>query len=152
MALEFFSHENAIHFFHHFNFEGMEPFTMVIFDDGNLYELRWDEVKQHVKKLDTNSTHLWASCTLYSQEWQSKRQDWFSDWQEKNTTPNQNNILDFHKHAGEGNPRFDVVMNYKDIVRTTSITSIIKTKQKMDLRYEDMLDGKMKKEELVLQF
>jgi len=49
-------------------------------------------------------------------------------------------VLDFHKHAGEGNTQFDVVMNYNDIVRTTSITSIVKTKEKMELRYEDMLD------------
>jgi len=140
MALDFFSHKNAIHFFHLFDFEGMEPFTMIIFDDGNLYELRWDEVNRHIKKLDTASAHLWASCTLYAEEWQVKRQAWFSDWKDKNVAPNQSSVLDFHKHAGEGNTQFDVVMNYNDIVRTTSITSIVKTKEKMELRYEDMLD------------
>ena len=64
---------------------------------------------------------------------------------------NQNNVLDFHRNAGEGNSRYDVVMNYKDIVRTTSITSIINTNEKMSLRYEDLLDGSIEHEDLELR-
>ena len=152
MALEFFSHKNALHFFHEFDFEGMEPFTMIIFDEDNLYELRWDETKKYIKKLDTTLPHLWASCTLYSKEWQDKRQAWFADWQNKNSAINQSNVLDFHKHAGEGNPEYDVVMNRQNIVRTTSITSILKTANEMSLRYEDVLEDTVETAKLSRQF
>lgn len=148
MALEFFKYKNATDFFENFDFGGMEPFTMVIFDDERLYELRWDEKETHVKKLDPSKTHLWASCTLYADEWQEKRKQWFADWKQKYSVVNQNNVLDFHRNAGEGNSRYDVVMNYKDIVRTTSITSIINTNEKMSLRYEDLLDGSIEHEDL----
>lgn len=149
MALQFFTYKNAEAFFKGFDFEGMEPFTMVIFDDGDLYELRWDEQETHIKKLDPSTKHLWASCTLYAEEWQVKRQQWFAEWQDKYTEVNQTNVLEFHRNAGEGNPRFDVVMNNNDIVRTTSITSIINTDEKMTLRYEGLLDGEVEQVELI---
>ena len=38
MALDFFNQKNLIHFFHQFNFQGMEPFTMIVVDDGKLYD------------------------------------------------------------------------------------------------------------------
>lgn len=141
MALDFFSFPNAEDFFEKFDFEGIEPFTMVIFDDGKLYELRWDESQKHIKNLDTSISHLWASCTLYSEEWQIKRQSWFAEWLLKNQVVNQSTVLDFHKNAGEGNLEFDVIMNRQNIVRTTSVTCIEKNKTEMMIRYEDILDG-----------
>ncbi len=146
MALDFFSFSNAEVFFEKFEFEEIEPFTMVIFDDGNLYELRWDESEKHIKKLDTSLPYLWASCTLYSEEWQMKRQKWFSDWQVKNPKFNQSTVLYFHKNAGEGNPEYDVVMNRNNMVRTTSVTSVVKSEMEMSVRYEDMLTGRVKSE------
>lgn len=150
MALNFFSYPGASDFFEQFEFQGMEPFTMIIFDDKKLYELRWDEQQKHIKNLATDQSHLWASCTLYSEEWQSKRQQWFEHWRGQQTDVGQEHVLDFHKNAGEGNPEFDVVMNRQNIVRTTSITSIIKDPTAMQMRYEDILDGGIEQQALEL--
>ena len=73
MALEFFNYPNATDFFKKFNFDGIEPFTMIIFDDGDLYEFRWDEKEKHIAQLDISKQYIWASCTLYTEEWQEKR-------------------------------------------------------------------------------
>lgn len=151
MALKFFSYDYAEDFFDEFNFTGIEPFTMIIFDNGALYELRWDEKKKHIKRLNTQQSHLWASCPLYSDEWIEKRQQWFKNWQ--TTTPlfNQDSILDFHKNAGEGNPEYDLVINRQNILQTTSITSIVRTSDKMSLRFENLLEGQVQEEDLLLQ-
>ena len=150
MALDFFNYENAIDFFEQVNFVGIEPFTMIIFDNGALFEFRWDETKKHIKKLETSEQYIWASCTLYNEEWQVKRKKWFSDWNRQNKTIHQNAVLDFHKNGGEGNPNFDVVMNYNNIVRTTSITSIVKREDQIKMRFEDMLDGQILESKLLL--
>ena len=121
----------AIDFFEKFEFEGIEPFTMIIFDDGKLYGLRWDEIKKHIAQLDISKQYIWASCTLYTPEWQEKRRIWFEDWKKENEVIDQNAVLDFHKNGGEGHPNFDVVMNWKGVVRTTSITSISKDEDLM---------------------
>ena len=148
MALDFFKYKNAIVFFEKYDFVDIEPFTMIIYDDGELYEFRWDESKKHIKKLNTSEQHLWASCTLYSEEWQEKRRLWFSDWNEKYKVIDQAAVLDFHKNGGEGNEKFDVVMNWENKVRTTSITSIVKKEDEMKMRYEEILNGEIEEHNL----
>ena len=83
-------------------------------------------------------------------EWQEKREDWFSDWQKETATQDQQHVLGFHKNAGEGNPSFDLVMNRKNIVRTVSITSIIKNIGAMEMRYEDILAKEIIEEKLAI--
>jgi len=143
MSLDFFAYKDVDEYIGQFEFEGMEPFTFIIFDNGELYELRWDEKKLSKKNLDTNKSYLWASCTLYDESWQHKRQKWFDDWKATKPEIIQDNIIAFHKNAGDGNPEFDLIMNRQNIVRTTSITSIINTGVSMKLRYEDILDNEV---------
>lgn len=150
MAIDFFRYDDASDFFHRFDFEGIEPFTMIIYDRGKLFDFRWDESKKHINRKDINESHIWASCTLYSEEWQHKRIQWFEDWKAKNPKPVTKDVLDFHTNAGEGDLEYDIVMNKSDIVKTTSITSISKTKSELDLRFESLMDGKIKKSRLHL--
>jgi len=145
MALEFFKYRDAPEFFQKFDFVGIEPFTMVIIDQGKLFDFRWDESKKHIQQKDSSTAHIWASCTLYSPEWQAKRVDWFDKWQDKNPHPTRASVLDFHTNAGEGDLEYDIVMNLGGKVRTTSITSAVGSKHKMDLRFENLIDGKVKK-------
>ncbi len=138
MAKQFFSYQNAEFFIAEYDFDGIEPFTMIIVDNRILYELRWDEETLHVKKPVPTQMHLWASATLYDAELQRKRQQWFTDWQKQTMCMNQNCILSFHKNGGEGNPMSDVVMNFKDIVKTTSITSIESNHGAFNMRFESL--------------
>ncbi len=149
MALRFFTYTNASAFFEEFEFEGMEPFTMIIIDKGHLYELRWDAQQKHIIELSMNEPHIWASYTLYPEEWQQKRMLWFEEWLAQNQEIDQGAVLSFHKSAGEGNPEYDMVMNRKNIVRTTSITSILSGNGSMQIRYEDMLNGSIEQERLL---
>ncbi len=151
MALDFFNYLTANDFFEKFDFEGIEPFTMIIFDNGKLYEFRWDEKEKHIAQLDISKQYIWASSTLYSDEWQAKRREWFEAWKKENPEISQNAVLDFHKNGGEGNSKFDVVMNWDNMVRTTSITSILKNEKQMSMRYEDLLNGEIEKGFLSLQ-
>ena len=119
------------------------PFTMVIFDSGDLYEFRWDEKKQHIKKLDLAQKHIWSSCTLYPPDWQQKRETWFENWQKETVNFNHQSILNFHKNSGEGNLAYDVVMNREDIVRTVSITSFLLGPSDIQVAHEDLLNKKI---------
>ncbi len=143
MALDYFKFASAQSFFEEYNFQKIEAFTMVIYDQGDLYELRWDEHQKHIKKLPTNEMHLWASATLYNDDLQQKRLKWFEDWKHKTSKITRESVLDFHKNAGEGNPESDIVMNYKGIVCTTSITSIVNNGKSMYLRFEELNSHKI---------
>lgn len=132
MALSFFEYTNAEAFFKTFNFEGIEPFTMVILDSGKLYDFRWNGIAKFVDELPIHKKHIWSSCTLYPPEWQQKREHWFSEWSQQQKVISQEDILYFHKTGGEGNEAFDLVMNRENRVRTVSISAIEKTNRGFD--------------------
>ncbi len=141
MVLQFFDYADAGQFIEEFEFHGLEPFTLVLWDRGELHELRWDEHRLHHKKLDPKTPHIWASATLYSAEYRQKRQQWFHDWLRQNPAPTQAGILHWHRTAGEGDPWNDVVMNRNGVVQTVSITGISISAQEIDMIFLDLLDG-----------
>lgn len=142
MALEFFDFKHAGQFFQNYNFKAIEPFTMLIYDNGKLYDFRWDERLKYVEDLEPGRPHLWASSTLYTNEAKRKRKLWFDAWQKDRTDFSRNAILNFHRTAGDGDPENDLIMNRSNIVRTTSITSITKSHEAFDVYFSDLMSGK----------
>ena len=151
MVLEFFDFANASAFFEEYNFDGMEPFTMIIFDDGDLYEFRWDEQQKHIQHLDKEQHYIWSSATLYEAEVIAKREQWHRDWLKEKSNPALKEIMDFHQNAGEGDAWNDVIMNRNGLVQTVSITNIIKQKYTIDMRYHDLLNQQLKTAQILLK-
>jgi uncharacterized protein with NRDE domain len=149
MVLEFFSFSSADEFFQNYVFQGMEPFTMVIFDDGQLFEFRWDGEHKHVQVLHPRGYYIWSSATLYDKTTIQKREQWFADWLAQQQF-DLDSIMDFHQNAGEGDPFNDVVMNRNGLVQTVSITNIIKSDDQIQLKYLDLLRKQQKEAELDL--
>jgi uncharacterized protein with NRDE domain len=138
MVLEFFAFSSADEFFQSFVFQGMEPFTMIIFDDGQLFEFRWDGLHKHVQSLHTKGFYIWSSATLYDKAVILKREKWFAEWLTRQRF-SLDDIMDFHQNAGDGDPLNDVVMNRHGLVQTVSITNIIKTNDQIQMYYTDLL-------------
>ncbi len=150
MALDFFSFKNVHSFFNRYQFEEMEPFTMISYDNGELVEIRWDGQGKHWKSLDTKAQYIWSSSTLYPSAMQEKRQAWFDTWRNMQTNFDKNIILDFHRNGGEGDPYNDFVMNRMNLVQTVSITCIAKKGQQIQMNYLDLLHQDEKIETLTI--
>ncbi len=145
MVLDFFKYKNAISFFGLYNFDNIEPFTMIIVDEGQPYEFRWDGQK-HIKKLDVRKPYIWSSSTLYPKEMRIKREGWFHQWLDTKPEFNRTTITDLHQNGGEGDPYNDFVMNRKNIVQTVSITSIVKQADSLNMHYIDLVNEQRKEE------
>ena len=96
MAVQFFEYADHRDFINTFEFEGMEPFTFVIYDQGTLIELRWDEKELHEKMLSTAALHLWSSATLYPTSWQKTRFKLLKNWTEQKERT-QAEVMDFQR-------------------------------------------------------
>ncbi|ALJ06247.1 hypothetical protein APS56_14365 [Pseudalgibacter alginicilyticus] len=126
-----------------YNFNNIEPFTMVIVDwnlNLRFFELVWDGQKSHFTKLPLKPK-IWSSSTLYSQAMMQERTGWFEVFKTKNVL-NQDSILQFHKTAGKDNNDYGVVMN-RGFVKTTSITQVSKTNTKVEMLYENIHQKKV---------
>ncbi len=148
MVLDFFRFATAVEFFEKYDFKGMEPFTFIIVDDGDPYELRWDERHQHVRPLDPLGYYLWSSATLYPGEVGEMRQQWFRDWRLGRQDFSPKAILDFHRTGGNGDDWNGFVMNRGGRVQTVSITQIVKNERGISLEYNDLLRDTRKSENL----
>jgi uncharacterized protein with NRDE domain len=152
MALDFFGYPDFEAFVNHYLFEGMEPFTMIVYEPDHLFELRWDETQVHALKLDHHKPHIWSSSTLYTPEVKEKRKAWFENWlQQQQGVYQREAILDFHRNAGDGDPWNDVVMNRNELVKTVSITSIKKGLSTMSMQYIDLVNNGFKAHKIELK-
>jgi len=121
--------------------DGIEPFTLVLFAGSRLWECRWDGSRKYVSDLDASTSHIWSSSTLYDHPVAKNRRQWFEKWLEANSRPSHDRVLDFHRSAGNGDIRNDLVINRDDRMRTVSVTSIIMTKDNARMTYNDLRSG-----------
>ena len=142
VLLDILNAKRPVDFFKQIDLEGIEPFTIVLWDGRILQEGRWDGEQKYFRTLDAGQSHIWSSPTLYDASARSKRQKWFHEWLALHPTPNQKSILDFHLFAGEGDPAVDLKMNRNEKLFTVSITSLWMNKKEAGLVYLDLQNGR----------
>lgn len=128
----------------------MEPFTLVVVDNGCLYELRWDGKQAHVKPLDADGKYIWSSATLYPPEIQERRNGWFSDWLNDHRDFSLDAIQQFHRIGGANDPWNGFVMNRHGKVQTVSITNVVKSDANIEMIYDDLLRQTVKRGKIPL--
>lgn len=131
--------ENASETIRGYDFKGIEPFTIIMVEwpqDLRLFELVWDGDAVHFSEKPL-APQIWSSSLLYSEETKRKRETWFSEFLFKTLSPSQDEILEFHKTAGEGDIQTNLIMDM-GFVKTKSITSFTKTDEETVMTYEDL--------------
>lgn len=128
---------------HQYNFEGIEPFTVIIVDWSKrltFLELVWDGDKAHFKDLPIKD-YIWSSSSLYNECMKSQRETWFENLKMKEGLT-QVSILEFHHNAGIGDKAVDLVMD-RGFLKTRSITQVIFKNGQIEFLYEDLLSGRV---------
>ncbi len=143
--------ENPVQFYQTMNLYGIEPFTIILYTTGNLYECRWDGGKRHIALLDDKTAYIWSSVTLYDKMARAKRDSWFSDYRSAAQPATTSGILHFHLHGGEGDLKDGLVINRDGKMKTMSITNICVTPAGMTMTYADLKDNILYVDELPIQ-
>ena len=137
------SADDGVAFINTFNFDNIEPFTLVLVDwnsDLETYELVWNGTIKHFTKL-AQEPKIWSSSTLYTEDMKQLRKDWFSDWLKENKEFKQEKILAFHKNEDLGTEEISPKMKRK-FVETVSITSFEKEDSVLEINYFDVLKNR----------
>ncbi|MBL7763524.1 MAG: NRDE family protein [Chitinophagaceae bacterium] len=142
IVIELLEHDSPFDLFRSISLDDIEPFTLVIWEDNNLFECRWDGERRHAKMLDKTLPYIWSSATLYDEAAAAKREQWFEEWLDRQVSFTQNEILNFHRFAGDGDGLNDLTMNRDGKVFTVSITGVEITGTKAQITYLDLLDDK----------
>lgn len=137
-------------FARHYLLEGIEPFTLLFFEQDAIQELKWDFQQKHLNSYDPAQPHIWSAPQLYTPEQHQLRENWFAEWLAGNPKADIPGIanqgsdhsdftpeaaLEFHIHGGDGNPGHSLLLNRSGQVKTTSITQAIVRPGRIELRY-----------------
>ncbi len=140
VILDYFSCPDFISFYNSYNFNELEPFTLLVFEDNNMFELIVNESNISMKELDVKKPHIYSSSSLYTDKSKEERRLSFFEWFYKTQNISQETAMKFH-HNFLFEKEKDKSKIWGDyILNTVSITSVYSTLDKAEIHYSDQFN------------
>jgi uncharacterized protein with NRDE domain len=139
IVLEMTSSISPKDFWTEIDLENIEPFTLVLFQNNALFQLRWNGKEKKTTPLDIHQNHIWSSSTLYSSSIREKRANWFHTFMDGNSEISESKMHDFHRYTEEENDENGLVINRNDEMKTLSITQSVIEKNKVAIFHYDLI-------------
>jgi uncharacterized protein with NRDE domain len=139
IVLDMISSVSPKDFWQEIDLNNIEPFTLVLFQDKELFQLRWNGINKDKTSLDTKKNHVWSSATLYSKEIRENRNDWFYTFLASKTEVSDQEILHFHRYTETENQENGLVINRNDELKTLSITQAVTEINKVSILHHDLI-------------
>ncbi len=138
ILLDIISNQSPIAFWKEINLVGIEPFTLVLYQNQNLYQLRWNGLDRETVLLDTNKNYVWSSSTLYPKDIREKRAEWFYEFLETKPTISEKEMFNFHRYTENENLENGLIINRNDNLKTLSITQTVLEDNKVSMMHYDL--------------
>ena len=139
LMIELLGTSNVYNTIDRHSFEGIEPFTLVLWQKTLLMEYRWDGNILHRQQKNLGQAQIWSSATLYNKQMQQERQTWFSHWLDACQDPGIDEIVAFHEQSH--NTEYGIRMRRTSGIATASITSAHIQADQLNMRYRDLASG-----------
>ena len=139
IVLDIISSISPKHFWNELDLGNIEPFTLVLFQENQLFQLRWNGNQKMTVSLDTHKNHIWSSSTLYPKEIRAKRSDWFYTFLDVNPEISETEMLHFHRYTEEKNQENGLVINRNEEMKTLSITQSVIESRKVTILHCDLM-------------
>jgi uncharacterized protein with NRDE domain len=141
ILMEVIKAENPVDYFYGMNLDNIEPFTLIVIQNDQLVELKWDESTKHTISLSNSENHIWSSVTLYNEEQRNLRKHWLENFIKKYNSLDEEKIRFFHTNTQPENKEFGLVIDREDNIRTISISQLTFNKNKFEMTYLDMTNN-----------
>ncbi|MEY2692350.1 MAG: hypothetical protein RIT03_740 [Bacteroidota bacterium] len=122
-----------------YNLQEIEPFTLVVFENQMLFQLRWDGAHKSRVALETANSYIWSSATLYSPAVRDQRQAWFTEFLSQHSKPNSEDLIHFHRSSPTTDKQSNFMMERSAELKTISITQVVIGANQLQLKHCDLL-------------
>ena len=140
LILDYFGFPDFDTFYKEYNFENLEPFTLLILEKNEMYELISNESYIRLKELDRKKPHIYSSSSLYTDNSKEERRLRFFEWYYKSNNISQADALNFHNNFLFEKEKDKSKIWGDFILNTVSITSIHKTFEMAEIWYSDLIN------------
>lgn len=124
----------------------IEPFTLVVWEDQQLYQLVWDGQTRHRLKLNAQEPMIWSSSTLYDTTARNRRKQIFRQWLETAPCISEQTMLHFFGQEKDAENGF--LINREEVVKTLSFTFLEWHPDVVNMHYQDFTDQKIHHQQL----
>ncbi|MEZ7507173.1 NRDE family protein [Flavobacterium sp. Arc2] len=139
IVLDIIANRSPRNYWDAINLDNIEPFTIVLFQEEELFQLRWNGAKKEAVQLDLNEKHIWSSSTLYPKEVREKRRSLFQAFLGVSKSLSEVEMYNFHRYTEEGNQENGLIINRNEELKTLSITQSIIEKNKVTILHHDLI-------------
>ena len=142
IVVDLVSAKSAIEAWDEINLDAIESFTLVLFQNQKLYQLRWDGNRKETVELNVHHNYVWSSSTLYAKEIRDQREQWFHTFLEIKPEVSADEMFHFHRYTEIQNSNHGLVINRNDTLKTLSITQTVIEKNRVQLLHHDLIEEK----------
>lgn len=139
IVLEIISSDTAILHWDAIDLKGVEPFTLVLYEDVKLYQLRWNGRAKSRVDLDVSLPHIWSSTTLYPKEIREQRSEWFYRFMENKEAISETELFNFHRYTENSNTENGLIINRNDALKTLTITQSVIEDNTLKMMHYDLM-------------
>jgi uncharacterized protein with NRDE domain len=139
IVLELISNDSPKDFWGQMDLENIEPFTLVLYQNKQLFQLRWDGIHKEKEELDSSQKHIWSSSTLYPKAVRQKRADLFFTFLENKELLSESELYQFHRYADNEDIENGLVINREGKLKTLSITQSVIEENKVAILHYDLV-------------
>ncbi len=138
VLLDIIASDEPFLFFNEMDLANIEPFTVILYQTGNLHELKWDGKQKHVLQLDVQQNHIWSSATLYTDEVIGHRKNLFDRFIADTGTITSASVYHFHNNNNRDEEN-GFVINRQTGMKTFSITQALIQDNSINFIHHDLL-------------
>ena len=124
IVLDIISSDNCINTWEELDLADIQPFTLVVFNRGKLYELIWDGLQKSTNKLNALGNYIWSSVTLYPEIIRQYKKEAFHKFIDKYKKPGAADVIDFHASHKIDDLDVAYIEEYQRDIITQSISQL----------------------------
>lgn len=143
VLLELFAATGMKKYFEAAELDDVEPFSVVLFEEGILYRLTWDGLKKHVTVLLQESSYIFSSATLYNENIQAARRGWLADFLKAQPSVDAGAMLAFHSDCKTEDTENGLVIKRAGSCSTLSISQAVVKPGLTELKHSDLVTGQI---------
>lgn len=119
----------------------IEPFTLLVLENKQPFQLQWSGEEKSTVKLDVNQTYIWSSSTLYTPEIQEQRAEWFTQYMKQNHEISAEKMKHFHKNTEPKDTKNGLIINRDNLYKTLSVTQAVITENAILVNHSDLIQN-----------
>lgn len=147
LLLEIVAEEYVHEFFEQYDLTRIEPFTIILFSNDQLFEFRWDSNRKLSTQLVKDKNYIWSSATLYDAAAMNKREELFRNFTATHPLLNTELIRNFHSN-NHGDYQNGFIINRDNGIQTQSITQAVVQEERLIFMHHDLI-SRQQKEQLI---